>query len=78
MVLIALNFSRKDAIGAKIDLSSCGKVRSVSSYSYAGGATGFVAGAQAPLQSRSATAALPPYSITVLDLQLDDAVPPNK
>jgi hypothetical protein len=78
MVVIALNFSRKDAIGAKIDLSSCGKVRSANSYSYAGGAKGFVAGAQAPLQGRTAIAALPPYSITVLDLQLDDAVPPNK
>ncbi len=78
MVVVALNFSRQDAIGAKIDFSSCGKVGSFKSYAYAGGATGFSAGAQAHPESRTMLQALPPYSITVLDIDLDDAAPLNK
>src|SRR5262249_22159263 len=72
LVAIVLNFSKQDAIGAKIDFSSCGKVGSVASYVYTGGATGFAASPQqAP--NRTVVRPLPPYSITVLDIQLDDA-----
>jgi hypothetical protein len=78
MVAIALNFSKQDAIGAKIDLSSCGKVGAIASYVYSGGPNGFTSGSQAQPQNRIVVRPLPPYSITVLDIELDDAVPIHK
>jgi hypothetical protein len=76
LVAIALNFSPRDAVAAQIDVSSCGKVDSVQTYTYQGGVAGFVAG---PPSTAPATTkllrALPGYSITVLDVQLAEGPP---
>jgi hypothetical protein len=73
MVVVALNVSRKDAVAAQFDLSSCGKVNAQQAYSYVGGRDGFVASPPSG-PSTSPTQALPPYSITVVDFQLTDPV----
>jgi hypothetical protein len=75
LVAVALNFSPADAVTAHIDVASCGKVASMQSYSYAGGASGFMA---APASAGAATKVvqtLPAYSITVLDVQLEGSSP---
>jgi hypothetical protein len=78
LVAIALNFSPGDALGAEIDLASCGRAASVQSYVYAGGPAGIT---PAPAASSSAGATtklaqtLPPYSITVFDVQLAESAP---
>ncbi len=71
MVLVALNLSRDEAVAANFDLSSCGKVSGEQAYSYLGGPAGFVAG---PRAGSAVAQALPPYSITVLDVNLTDPV----
>jgi hypothetical protein len=79
MVAVALNFSRQNAISAKIDLGSCGSVGSVQSYTYAGGASGFASGgAPAKNQDKILTRALAPYSITVFDIELENAIAVSK
>lgn len=70
LVVVALNLSHDDAVTADLDVSSCGKLAAIQSYTYQGGEAGFVA-APAPGGKR----VLPPYSITVLDAQLDDPSP---
>jgi hypothetical protein len=75
LVAIALNFSPSDAVAAEIDVASCGKIASMQSYSYAGGGSGFTtvpppAGAASKVEQT-----LPPYSITILDVQLTDNPP---
>jgi hypothetical protein len=74
LVAIALNLSRKEAIAADIDLSSCGKVASQEGYGYEGSRDGFttrtlVAG------GGKISMAMPPYSMTVIDVHLDGASP---
>ena len=75
LVAILLNFSQKEAISANIDLTSCGRLSSTNAWTYVGGAGGYT------LQKESNRAeivqghTLPPYSITVLDITLRDALP---
>jgi hypothetical protein len=76
LVAIALNFSPREAVAAQIDLSSCGKVDSAQTYTYQGGANGFVAGPPSTAAGTSKLVqALPGYSITILDVQLADSPP---
>ncbi len=80
-VAIILNDSRKDAVTAQIDLSSCGKVDGSQAYSYTGSSRGLAAvDPSVPLAPGSAklSQVLPPYSITVLDVHLNDASPVAK
>jgi hypothetical protein len=73
LVMIALNFSRDQAIAADLDVASCGKPESLKSYTYQGGTAGLVAGGvSTPPPSQ---VVLAPYSLTVLDVQLQDATP---
>ncbi|MDP9034392.1 MAG: glycoside hydrolase family 44 protein, partial [Myxococcota bacterium] len=79
LVAIALNLSKTDAVAARIDVSSCGKIASRQVYSYAGGGSGF---AGLPPSTDAATAiisqSLAPFSITVIDVRLTDASPVAK
>jgi len=75
MVVIALNFSPHDAVAAQIDVTSCGKAASVQTYSYTGGAAGFVAGPASSVATTRVVQALPGYSITILDVALGDSPP---
>lgn len=72
LVAVVLNVSNDDAVVGNVDVSSCGKVASHSAYVYTGRAVGFRASpvSTAPVVSE----VLPPYSITVLDIHLSDAV----
>jgi Glycoside hydrolase family 44 len=79
MVAVALNFSPQNAIAANVDLSSCGAVASVKAYSYGGGTGGFK-GVDAPFKAHDKTLleALSPYTITVFDIELENAVAVSK
>ncbi len=79
MVAVALNLSRQNAIAANVDLSSCGAVGSVKAYSYGGDPVGFK-GVAAPFKAhdKTLTQALSPYSITVFDIELENAVAIDK
>jgi hypothetical protein len=76
LVAIALNLSPSDALGAEIDVASCGQVGAVQSYTYVGGPAGII---PAPTSGAGATTKLaqmlPPYSITVFDVRLTGAAP---
>ena len=78
LVAIALNFSPSDAVAAKIDVGSCGKVASMQSFTYAGGVGGFTAGSAVTDATTKVAQTLPPYSITVLDVQLAESSPVAK
>jgi hypothetical protein len=74
MVAIVVNRSKKDGEVADMDLSSCGKIASVSTYAYEGGRHGFVTRtSNVASGGRKLSQAVAPYSIVVLDLQLEDA-----
>jgi hypothetical protein len=78
LVAVALNLSRKDAIDADVDLSACGKVASVQAWGYDGGRGGLASRTVAAAAGGKLSQPLAPYSITVLDVKLDDASPPVK
>jgi hypothetical protein len=74
LVTIVVNRSRKDGAMAEVDVSSCGKVASVSTYAYEGGRRGFATRTSNVASGGSKLSqALAPYSITVLDVQLGEA-----
>jgi hypothetical protein len=72
MVAVLLNFSPTEELGVSLDVTSCGAPRAAHSYTYTGGSSGFVQHDVAPLKG-ALSQTLPPYSITVLETQLDDA-----
>jgi hypothetical protein len=74
MVLVALNLSPQSAVAAQVDVGSCGTVTSQNVYSYVGGSAGFDVADRSSGSNASVTQALPPYSITVMDLRLADAL----
>ena len=74
LVAVVLNCSPRDAGGAEIDVSTCGRVESMRTYTYDGEAAGFTPGA-ASGAAKAVTQTLPPYSITVLDMQLGESAP---
>jgi len=77
LVAVVLNLSRKEAVGADVDLSACGKVTSAQAYSYEGGREGFRPRSPA-LDGAKVAQSLAPYSITVLDVVLDGSAPPGR
>jgi hypothetical protein len=77
-VLVAINMSADTARLGQIDLGACGAVASRHAFAYSEAAPGFVP--QAPAQGGPSTTleqALPPWSITVIDLELAQALPKN-
>ena len=78
LVAVALNFSPRDAVAAQIDVSACGKVDTMQTFTYQGAASGFVPGPAAKDAGTKLTQALPGYSITILDVQLGDSPPLTK
>jgi hypothetical protein len=78
LVAIVLNFARHDAVAASVDVSTCGKVASLQTYTYDGGATGIVAGPASGAAGTSIAQTLPAYSITILDAQLAEGAPPAR
>jgi hypothetical protein len=77
IVAVALNTSKQAAVTAHVDLASCGKGVTYQAYSYAGSASGFLSGTPVKTPNSAFDQALPPYSITVLDIQVTDAIPPT-
>ena len=75
LVAIAVNMSPEDALLAKFDLGTCGEVTSRRSYAYLRGAQGFVAAPVAEGSAPPQDIVLPPWSITVIDVQLAKAMP---
>lgn len=73
LTAVVLNFSRKEAVAANIDLASCGSVEGMTTWTYDGHSRGFVARNDLQMHGSSATQPLPPYSISVLDVNLRDA-----
>jgi hypothetical protein len=73
MVAIALNTSRQNALAVDLDVSSCGKVASSQVYAYGGGAAGFSPGGKPEGGADGKLVqVLPPYTITVVDVTLDE------
>ena len=70
LVAIAINLSPDTALLAEVDLKACGSVASRQAYVYARGAAGFTA--SQPVREAASTfdQPLPPWSITVLDIEL--------
>jgi hypothetical protein len=78
LVAILLNFARRDAVAATVDVSRCGKVASLQTYTYDGGAAGIVAGPASGAAETSIVQTLPAYSISILDVQLAEGAPPAR
>jgi hypothetical protein len=78
MVVVAINMSADTARLSQIDVGACGAIASRRAFIYSEAAAGFVP--QAPVQSGPSTTleqGLPPWSITVIDLGLAQALPRN-
>jgi hypothetical protein len=71
LVAIVLNFSTDTAVDAVIDLHGCGTVTEVAELSYTEGLPALAPGSPSSAGSTLA-AALPPYSINVLDVKIRD------
>jgi hypothetical protein len=70
LVAVAINMSPDSAMLAEVDLKTCGAIASRQAYAYARGAPGF-APDQAVLDAATTfDQALPPWSLTVLDIEL--------
>ena len=72
MVAVLLNFSPYEAISANVELGSCGTPSSMQAWTYNGQANGFKPSTAIRQSSPKIIQTLPPYSITVLDIQLSD------
>jgi hypothetical protein len=68
VVLVALNLSPNAAMLAQIDAGSCGAVASRAAYSFVSGASRFEPSEAPPTHNATLDQALPPWSITVIDL----------
>jgi hypothetical protein len=73
LTLIVLNRDPGVAVQASVDIATCGTASSARAYQYSGGKAGFVEKPPAGKAGASVGAALPPYSITVLDLAVSGA-----
>jgi hypothetical protein len=73
LVLIALNLDPDVRVAANIELNRCGAPKSKRVFSYSRDAAGLVPGQATQTRDGSLAATLPPYSITVFDLQTEKA-----
>ena len=71
LVAVLLNLRPDRAIKPTVRLSACGPVASQRALRYAGGPDGFTPAAVEVADGSLSTEALPPSSITVLDLHLE-------
>jgi hypothetical protein len=72
VVAVLLNLDPATAAQARVDLSECGQLKARRAFTYTGARTGFAEATDAGSGSgASLVQRLPPYSMTVLDLQLD-------
>jgi Glycoside hydrolase family 44 len=74
VVAVAINMSADVAYLAKIDVGSCGAVTSHQAFTYMRGAPGFVARDVVQGGTGEIDQALPPWSITVIDVHLAQAL----
>ncbi len=72
LVVVTINMAPDDAVDAEVDLASCGQIASQRAYTYAG-AGGFKQVARDGSAATVVRSALPPWSITVFDVQLRNA-----
>lgn len=75
VVAIALNLSRKDAVNAKVDVSSCGAIAGRRAFTYQGGSLGLTAAPEPALSQGTVEVTLPPYSISVIELTTGKGAP---
>lgn len=73
LVLVALNLAKESAVNATIDVGSCGQVTSRRSYTYTGAATGPTPNPETKNDGARVAQSLPPWSITVLELDVEPA-----
>lgn len=78
MVAIALNFEPDLAMQTSLDLSSCGRIASVRMFGYTGEPTGFAERKPESPPASLLRETLPPYSITVFEIELGEPPPPEK
>jgi hypothetical protein len=69
MTVVALNFLPETAVDARIDAGMCGRITSRKTFSFTGEKTGFSQPALRPNDGETISERLPPYSITVMELQ---------
>jgi hypothetical protein len=74
VVAVIINMAADETRLAQVDVQTCGAVASRRTYTYAGGA-GFIAQPPPQASASSIEQTLPPWSITVLDLQLAQPLP---
>jgi hypothetical protein len=70
LVAVIVNMAADETRLAQVDVQSCGPVASHHTYAFADGSPGFVAQAPSQGSPSSIEQTLPPWSITVLDIQL--------
>ncbi len=75
MVSVLLNFSPQQAVTANLDLTSCGEPSAVQAWTYGARAKGFSSTGAVSAPTPKLVQPLPPYSITVLDIQFSNATP---
>lgn len=71
VVAVLLNLRPSRAIRPRVTLTGCAAAASSRAFRYSGGPDGFVATSAIAAGSALTTEALPPSSITVLDLRLE-------
>ena len=71
IVAVAVNRDPAFAAAARIGVAACGRLKSQRVFGYEAGATSLIERPAEPTRADKLLATLPPYSITVLDIQLD-------
>ncbi len=71
LVLVAVNLSKDANFDATIDVGSCGSAANRRTFAYTGQTTGPTAGAESKNDGAKLLQNLPPWSITVLDVDLE-------
>jgi len=70
LVLVAVNLSADDAVGADVDIGSCGIVESRQAYVYTGSSGALAPGGTKKDETTIISQTLPPWSITAIDVRL--------
>jgi hypothetical protein len=71
LVLVVLDFMPDVGLDTRINVASCGATPRGTAYVYVQGATDFAATELRRGDGGAVEAALPPYSVTTLDIRLD-------
>ncbi len=73
MTVVALNFLPETTVDARIDAGMCGRITSRKTYVFTGDKNGFSEPTVRPNEGETINERLPPYSITVMELQTSPA-----